>query len=77
MEGRMMRADKAVFTKDNSPVAFTTYLTFYTEDNKTKPIVCTQKFYVTEVLKIKHHPDQTVYYTNVAGDKFYSFLPNN
>jgi hypothetical protein len=69
--GELVNAQKAIFSQNNSPVLFTSYLTLYVDDNKDKSIVYKQDFYVSEVFKTNVHPANTSYFSD--GDKFYSY----
>jgi hypothetical protein len=61
----------ANFSQDQSPMVFSTYLTFVTSDMERKEYTLRHNFYVAEVIKTSFRPDNLEYSSLYNGDKFY------
>lgn len=75
-EGNVAKVKSADFTVDNSPLAFSSYLTTYT--NEDKPIVYQQDFYISNLIKTKSiTPRNLPGDMSDRGDMFYVEKPAN
>lgn len=59
------------FSRDQSPMVFSTHLTFITSDTERKEYTQRHNFYVAEVIKTSFRPDNLEYSSLYNGDKFY------
>lgn len=69
MSDGVVRSKESVFTMDNSPLVFRSYLTLYTlKDNQPKPFISQQNFFVSRVLKLNVDPANIENFTNRPGN---------
>ena len=66
------KARKAVFTADNSPLNFTSFLTFY-NSNKEHPVAIPyqHRFYISELVQTKTVPSNTFYLDEAPGSRYF------
>lgn len=68
-ETGVVNAKHSVFTAENSPLAFKTYLTLYTvKDNTMKLFSSQQDFYVSSVLKTSANPKSIENFSTLPGN---------
>jgi hypothetical protein len=66
------KAYKAAFTNTNSPLVFTSYLTFYNNNKDNATTVAYQhQFFVSEIVQTKAIPENTYYLQEQPGQRFY------
>lgn len=72
------RAKKASFSFDNSPLVFSSYLTFFTGESERHNVSYQQQFYISEMITTKINPEATVFSENQKTNLFYvSFQGGN
>jgi hypothetical protein len=69
--GGMVPADFASFKQDQSPMVFSTYLTFISTDRERKEYTQRHNFYVAEIIKTNLRLDNLDYSSPYNGDKFF------
>ncbi|QXV66267.1 hypothetical protein INP83_04045 [Mucilaginibacter sp. 21P] len=67
----LTKVNTALFTPDNSPLTFRSYLTTYTvADGKNIPVVYEDKFFISRTLKTNSDPKHLKEFSNQRGDYF-------
>lgn len=69
IQSGLINAKQGVFTAENSPLAFKTYLTLYTvKDNQPKIFNSQQDFYVSRILKTNANPKNIENFSTLPGN---------
>ena len=72
------RAQKAKFSFDDSPLVFSSYLTFFTNEQQRQNISYQQQFYISEIVTTRINPEATIFSDNQKTNLFYiSFQGGN
>lgn len=62
---------RATFTHDNSPLKFSSYLTVAYGKKSDERVAYQQQFYISELLRLNAHPNNTTLMDKKRGDMFY------
>lgn len=66
-----LNGKRAMFSKDNSPLVFSSYLTVSYGNKNEERIAYQQQFYISELLRLSAHPNNTTLLDKKRGDMFY------
>jgi hypothetical protein len=71
VDGSNENIKQAVFSEDNSPMHFTSYIAVRVGDPSEKPVIYKHSFYVSAISKTKEDPFTFGYAEGSEGDRFY------
>lgn len=66
-----LNGKRALFTASNSPLVFSSYLTLTYNNKDDNKIAYQQQFYISELLRLSAHPNNTTLMDKKRGDMFY------